>query len=74
MLEAKVVSNYLTNKNVHLRTSISSNFVIFRTKNGEELEDYHDQTLLTIEKIDDSSIATYACNISNDFGYVYKVL
>ena len=48
-------------------------FLIFRTKNGEILKAYQNQNVLTIEKIDTSNIATYACNISNEFGYVYKV-
>jgi hypothetical protein len=36
------------------------------------LTENQNQNVLTIEKIDTSNIATYACNVSNNFGYVYK--
>ena len=40
------------------------------TKNGEELIIAYD--FLTIERINESSIGTYACNVSNEYGYVYR--
>ena len=32
-----------------------------------------DQEYLTFETVDESNVATYACNASNEAGYVYKM-
>ena len=44
------------------------------TFNGNVLEEFNDKELLEIEAMEPSKIGSYACNISNDAGYDYKVV
>lgn len=47
---------------------------IIWSKNGKVLADRQNESHLTIERINTDDIATYACNISNIYGYDYKVV
>jgi len=44
------------------------------TFNGKTMDDFDDQEILTIPSIKPENIGTYACNISNEAGYEYKMV
>ena len=44
------------------------------THNANPLPLFDGSTTLHIDKVDEGTIGTYACNASNEFGYVYKMV
>jgi len=44
------------------------------TFNGKKMDNFNDQEKLTIPSISPENIGTYACNISNEAGYEYKMV
>ena len=44
------------------------------TKNGVVIPGYEDSKSLHIEAVNEDSSGTYACNASNQYGYVYKMV
>ena len=44
------------------------------THNGQAIIGQEDSKILDIDIVDEEHVGTYACNASNDFGYVYKMV
>ena len=44
------------------------------TYNGRPIIGLEDSKILNIEIVDEKHVGTYACNASNEFGYVYKMV
>ena len=50
-----------------------NNFDFYRSKNAVVQPEFNDKEVITIESMNSSDVATYACNASNEHGYDYKV-